>query len=98
MVNVATCAAVTANDNNALGNLVPPSLTEDKDTYASTLVAFEGACVGAFADSAKPHINKDNIQSAAGKEGGGVSSAPWGTRNVAAPVDSRCCQFPLLLP
>jgi hypothetical protein len=51
-VDVATGAAVAANDNNAVGAVVPPSSTKDKDAYLSALAAFEGACVGAFADGA----------------------------------------------
>jgi hypothetical protein len=51
-VDVATGAAVTADDDDAVGAVVPPSLTKDKDAYVGALVAFEGACIGAFADSA----------------------------------------------
>ena len=49
-VNVSMGAAVAANDNNAVGTVVPQSSTNDKDTYVSASVAFEGVCVGAFAN------------------------------------------------
>jgi hypothetical protein len=51
-VDVATGAAIAADDDNAVGAVVPPSLTKDKDAYVGALVAFEGACAGAFADGA----------------------------------------------
>ena len=44
-------AAVAADDNNAVGTVVPQSSTNDKDTYVSASVAFEGVCLGAFANS-----------------------------------------------
>jgi hypothetical protein len=86
-VDVATGAAVAADDDNAVSAVVPPSLTVDNDAYVSTLVAFKGACIGAFADGAGPLGNDDNVESAVGKGGSGGSSAPWGTRTVAAPVN-----------
>ena len=51
------------------------------------LVAFECACIGAFADGARPLSNDDNVESAAGEGGGCGSLAPWGTRTVAAPIN-----------
>ncbi len=51
-VDVAKGAAITANDDNAVGTVVPPSSTKDEDAYVGGSVAFEGACVGAFADGA----------------------------------------------
>ena len=60
-------------------------------------MAFEGACIGAFADSAGLLVNKDNVESAAGEGGGGSSLALWGMRNVVVPVDLHCRQFVLLL-
>ncbi len=55
---------------------------------SGVLVAFEGVCIGAFADGAGQLGNGDNVESAVGEGGGGGSSAPWGTWTVAAPVDS----------
>ncbi len=52
LVDVSTGATVTADDNNAVGAVVPPSLTKDKDAYVGASVAFKGACVGAFPDGA----------------------------------------------
>ena len=49
-VDVSTGAAVAADNNDAVGAVVPPLLTKDKDAYVSTLVSFKGACNGAFAD------------------------------------------------
>jgi hypothetical protein len=55
-VDVFTGATVAADDNNAVGAVVPLSLTKDKDAYIGALVAFKGVCVGAFADDAgEPH-------------------------------------------
>ncbi len=51
-VDVATGTAAAANDDNAVGTVVPPSSTKDEDAYVGALVAFEGTCVGAFADGA----------------------------------------------
>ncbi len=51
-VDVSTGAAVAAADDNAVGAVVPPSSTNDKDTYVGASVAFEGVCVGAFTDGA----------------------------------------------
>ena len=64
------------------GDVVPPSST------VGTLVAFEGTCVGAFADGARPLGNNNNIESTAGEGGNGGSLAPWSTRTVASPSDS----------
>ena len=44
--------AAAADDNDAVNDVVPPSLTKDKDTYVGASVAFEGVCVGAFMDGA----------------------------------------------
>ncbi len=51
-VDVSTGTAVTAAEDNAVGAVVPPSSTKDKDAYVGALVAFEGVCVSAFADGA----------------------------------------------
>ncbi len=51
-MDVAKDTAVAANDNNAVGTVVPLSSTKDKDVYVGLSVAFEGACVGPFADVA----------------------------------------------
>ena len=87
-VDIATGAAVAANDNDVVGAVVPPSLTKDEDAYVGASVAFKGTCVGAFGDGAGPLGNNNNVESAAGKGDGGGSLAPWGTRTVAAPIDS----------
>ena len=79
-MDVAVGAPIAANDNNAIGAIVPPSSTKDKDTHIGMLVAFEGTCIGAFVDGAGG--------STAGESGGGGSLAPWDTRTMAAPVDS----------
>ena len=60
--------------------IIPLSSAEDKDAHVGALVVFEGACVGAFANGAG--------KSTAGKGDGGGSLALWGTRTMAAPVDS----------
>ncbi len=52
MVDIAACGAVAADDDNAVDAVIPPSSTKDEDAYVSASVAFEGACVGAFADGA----------------------------------------------
>ena len=39
MVDVARGAAVAANDNKAIGAVVPPFLTKDEDAYIGALVA-----------------------------------------------------------
>ncbi len=51
-VDVATGTAVAANDDDAVGALIPPSSTKDRGAYIGASVAFEGACVSAFADGA----------------------------------------------
>ncbi len=51
-VDVSTGTTVAAYDQDAVGAVVPPSSTNDEDAYVDTLVAFEGVCVGAFADGA----------------------------------------------
>ena len=52
MVDVSTGAAVAADNNDAIGAVVPPSSTNDKNTYVGASVAFEDMCVGVFADGA----------------------------------------------
>ena len=49
---VAAGGAVAADDNDAVGTVVPPSSTKDEDAYVGASVAFKGACVGAFTDGA----------------------------------------------
>jgi riboflavin synthase alpha subunit len=51
-VDIAACGAVAADDDDAVDAVVPPSSTKDEDAYVGASVAFEGACVGAFADGA----------------------------------------------
>ena len=51
-MDVAAGGAIAADNDDALGSVVPPSSTKDKDAYVGALVAFEGACVGAFTDGA----------------------------------------------
>ena len=51
-VDISTGAAVTANNNDGVGAVVPPSMTKDEDPYVSVSVAFEGVCIGAFVDGA----------------------------------------------
>ncbi len=45
-------AAIAAADGDAVGAVVPPSSTKDKDACIGTLVAFKSTCIGVFADSA----------------------------------------------
>ncbi len=49
-VDVATGTAVAANDDDAVGAVVPPSSTKGEGAYVGASVAFEGVCVSAFAD------------------------------------------------
>jgi hypothetical protein len=42
-VDVATGATVAANEDDAVGAVVPPSSTKDEGAYVGALVAFEGA-------------------------------------------------------
>ena len=56
MVDISTGAAVAADDNDAIGAVVPPSSTNDEDAYVGASVAFKGVCVGAFADGAGESI------------------------------------------
>ncbi len=51
-VDVSTGAAIAADDNDAVGAVVPPSSTNDEDACISALVALEGVCVSAFANGA----------------------------------------------
>ncbi len=51
-LDIAAGNAVAADNNDAVDAVVPPSSTKDKDAYIGASVAFEGACVGAFADGA----------------------------------------------
>ena len=62
-VDASTGAAAAADDNDAVGAVVPLSLTKDKDAYVGALVAFEGACVGAFADSAGESVAASTLLS-----------------------------------
>ena len=43
-VDVFTGAAVAADDDDAVGAVLPLSSTNDKDAYVDALVAFEGVC------------------------------------------------------
>ncbi len=52
VVDVSTGAAVAADDDDAVSAVVPPSSTNEEDLYVDKLVAFEGMCIGAFADGA----------------------------------------------
>ncbi len=45
-------AAAATNNDNAVGAVVPLSLTNDENAYIGASVAFEGMCIGAFADGA----------------------------------------------
>ena len=90
MVVGGTAAAsmdVAADKDNVVGVVVLPSSTKDKDMCVCALVAFEGACINAFADGAEQHSNNGNVKSAVGEGGCGGSLAPWGTRIVAIPVN-----------
>jgi hypothetical protein len=51
-VVIAAGDAVAADNDNAVDAVVPPSLTKDEDAHIGASVAFEGVCVGAFADGA----------------------------------------------
>ncbi len=51
-MDIAAGDAVAANNDNAVDAVVPPSSTKDEDAYVGASVAFEGVCVGAFADGA----------------------------------------------
>ena len=51
-VDIATGDAVAADDDDAVNAVVPPSATKDENAYIGALVAFEGACVGPFAEDA----------------------------------------------
>ena len=51
-VDVSTGAAVAANNVDAVGTVVPLSSTNDKEAYVGVSVAFEGVCIGAFANGA----------------------------------------------
>jgi hypothetical protein len=52
VVDIAAGDAVAADNDDAVDAVVPPSSTKGEDAYVGALVAFEGACVGAFADGA----------------------------------------------
>ncbi len=43
----------------AVAAVIPPSSTKDEDAYVGALVAFEGACVGAFMDGAAVALPPD---------------------------------------
>ncbi len=51
-MDIAADNAVDAKDNDTVNAVVPPSSTKDEDAYVGASVAFEGVCVGAFADGA----------------------------------------------
>jgi hypothetical protein len=51
-VDIAAGDAVTADNDDAVDAVVPPSSTKDEDAYVGAPVAFEGVCVSAFADGA----------------------------------------------
>jgi hypothetical protein len=51
-VDIAAGDAVAADNDDAVDAVVPPSSTKDEDSYVGALVAFEGVCIGAFADGA----------------------------------------------
>ncbi len=51
-VDVAMGGAVAADKDDAIGAVVPPSSTKDEGAYVGPSVAFKGACVSAFTDSA----------------------------------------------
>ena len=46
-MDVASGDTVAADDDDAVGTVVPPSSTKDEDAYVGASVAFEGACIGA---------------------------------------------------
>ena len=50
-MDVATGAAVV-DDDDAVDAVIPPSSTKDEDAYVGESVAFEGTCIGPFADGA----------------------------------------------
>ncbi len=52
MVDIAAGNADAADNDDAVDDVVPPSSTKDEDAYVGASVAFEGVCVGAFADGA----------------------------------------------
>ena len=76
VVKVITGTVATNDDNNAVGAVVPPSSTKDKDAYVGASVVFKGACVGAFMDGAGPLGNNNNVKSVVGEGSGGGSSTP----------------------
>ena len=51
-VDVSMSAAIAADNDDAVGAVVPPFSTDDKDAYLGASVVFKGVCIGAFADSA----------------------------------------------
>jgi len=65
---VVDVATAVANDD-AVGAVVPPSLTEDKGTYIGASVAFEGVCVSIFADGTGQLGEVDDGESTAGEVG-----------------------------
>ena len=59
--------AVASDD--AVGAVVPLSLTEDEGAYVGASVAFKGVCISVFADGAG-QLGKDNdLESTAGEVG-----------------------------
>ncbi len=51
-MDIAAGDALAADNDDAVDAVVPLSTTKDEDAYVGASVAFEGACVGAFADGA----------------------------------------------
>ncbi len=51
-VDIAVGDAVAADNDDSVNAVVPPSSIKDEDAYVGASVAFEGMCVGAFADGA----------------------------------------------
>ncbi len=52
VVDVAMGAAVAVDNKDTVSAVVPPSSTKDEGAYVGASVAFQGACVSAFADGA----------------------------------------------
>jgi hypothetical protein len=51
-VVLSTGTTITADDDDAIGTVIPPSLIKDEDVYVGASVVFEGVCTGAFVDGA----------------------------------------------
>ena len=61
-------ATAVANDD-AVGAIVPLSLTEDEGAYVGASVVLDGACISVFADGAGQLGEDDDVESAAGEVG-----------------------------